>query len=123
MYLQRGKYQIDHTNAPVPGSINGSCVKNLIKSPQSTDEKHEKINQNGPRSADAQVNSQVNHVMKNMQTVLESVLLELHQSKEDNLKFKQDVSNQLHDIFFLTNEILVIRRLQFQKTYLLKYTN
>ena len=37
--------------------------------------------------------------MKNMQTVLESVLLELHQAKEDNLKFKQDVSNQLHDIF------------------------
>ena len=37
--------------------------------------------------------------MKNMQTVLESVLLEIHQSKEDNLKFKQDVSNQLHDIF------------------------
>ena len=98
-------------------------MKNLNKSHQNTDEKHEtnsKINQNG--SADAQVNCQINQVMKNMQTVLESVLLELHQSKEDNLKFKQDVSNQFMT-FFLINKILVIRWLQLQKTYLLKYTN
>ena len=40
-------------------------MKNLNKSHQNTDEKHEtnsKINQNG--SADAQVNSQINQVMK-----------------------------------------------------------
>ena len=36
--------------------------------------------------------------MKNMQTVLESVLFEFHQSKEYNLKFKQDVNSQLHEI-------------------------
>ena len=94
------KISNDHANTPVPGCINGSCVENLIKSHQNTDEiirKKSNINQNG--SADAQVNSQVNQVMKNMQTVLEFVLLEIHQSKEDNLKFKPDVSNQLHDIF------------------------
>ena len=36
--------------------------------------------------------------MKNMETVLETVLVEVNQSREENLKFKQDVSKKLEDI-------------------------
>lgn len=40
----------------------------------------------------------VSQVMTNMQTVLETVLLEFHQSKEDHMTFKQDVNSQLQEI-------------------------
>ena len=93
------KVSKDLTNTPVPGSFNGSYVKKMIKPQQIINESLEKnLKNNQTASPDAHVNSQINQVMKNMQTVLESVLLELHQSKEDNVKLKKDVSSQLHDI-------------------------
>ena len=91
------KISKDHTNTPVPGSINGSCVKNMIASQQNIDHKHEKSLKNSQQHS-SDDNSQTIQVMKNMQTVLETVLFELHQSKEDNLKFKQDVFSQLLEI-------------------------
>ena len=62
----------------------------MIKSQQiinESPEKNLKINQTS--SPAANVKSQNNQVMMNMQTVLESILLELHQSKEDNVKLKK----------------------------------
>ena len=84
------KVSKDITNTPVPGSINGSCVKKKRKPQQFINESLEKnLKNNQTASPDAHVNSQINQVMKNMQTLLESVLLELHQSKEDNVKLKK----------------------------------
>ena len=80
----------DLTNTPVPGSINGSCVKNMIKSQQIINESREiNLKNNQTALPDAHVNIQIIQVMKNMQSVLESVLLELRQSKEDIVKFKK----------------------------------
>ena len=91
------KISKDHTNTPVPGSINGFCVQNMIASQQNIDQKHEKSLKNSQQHS-SDDNSQTIQGMKNMQTALETVLFELHQSKEDNLKFKQDVFSQLHEI-------------------------
>ena len=86
----------DHTNTPVPGSINGSCVSKSSPSNVGKNKKNLKNNQND--SSDIYTNSQMDQVMKNMQTVLESVLFELHQSKEEHSKFKQDVTGNLCEL-------------------------
>ena len=86
----------DHTNTPVPGSINGSCVSG--SSPINVGKNKKNLKNNQIDSSDMYANSQMDQVMKNMQTVLESVLFELHQSKEEHSKFKQDVNGKLCEL-------------------------
>ena len=62
----------------------------MIKSQQIINESREiNLKNNQTASPDAHVNIQIIQVMKNMQSVLESVLLELRQSKEDIVKLKK----------------------------------
>ena len=91
------KISKDHTNTPISGSINGSCVKKYDCISTKYNQKHEKSLKNSQQHS-SDDNSQTIQVMKNMQTVLETVLFELHLSKKHNLRFKQDVSSQLHEI-------------------------
>lgn len=85
---------IDHADTPVPGSINGSYIKDRKTNQQIPDVKKVKRDQQIHSDED----NQVFQIMKNMQAVLETVLLEIHQSKEEHQKYKQEVSKQLQAI-------------------------
>ena len=82
----------DNSDTPVPGCINGSCFDNNAA----------KLNDKMSSGKEKQITSiktdQIIRVMNNMETVLETVLLGINQSREVNLKFKTDVTKKLEEI-------------------------
>ena len=96
----RRKQTNDHSDTPVPGSINGSCKG------------REKLNEKNCKGQDTNIKSiagdQLFRVVKNMETVLETVLLGINQSREDNIQLKMDVTKKLEDI--------TLQQLRFEKS-------
>ena len=88
----KAKLLQDNTDTSASGSTNGSSIdkKNVQES-----QKKENIKVKTSITVDS---DQFIRRMKNMETVLERVLFEVKQSREENLKFKQDVSKKLEDI-------------------------
>ena len=88
----KAKLLQDNTDTSASGSTNGSSIdkKNVQES-----QKKENIQVKTSITVDS---DQFIRIMKNMETVLETVLFEVNQSREENLKFKQDVSQKLEDI-------------------------
>lgn len=88
----------DRSETPVPGSMNGSFVSTHLKSagPQrvKTQGKAE-CSDSIKESAD---NIQTSKIMTNMETILESIVAELHQLREDQLEFKKEIKQQISGI-------------------------
>ncbi|MEW8543580.1 MAG: viroplasmin family protein [Candidatus Thiodiazotropha sp.] len=82
----------DNSDTPVPGCINGSFFDKCT-----TRANDSKNNGKDNRTSLAE-NDQLTQVMKNMETVLETVLFGLNQSREENFKFQKDVTKRLEEI-------------------------
>ena len=82
----------DNSDTPVAGCINGSCFDNNAA------KLNDKMSSGKEKPITLIETDQIIRVMKNMETVLETVLLGINQSREDNLKFKTDVTKKLEEI-------------------------
>ena len=89
-----GKLISNHMDTPVPGSINGSSV-NSETTRARTQSPAKTMKDSNISAID---NNQLIQVMKNMEAVLETVLLEIHNSREEYAAFKQDVNTRLTEI-------------------------
>ena len=78
-------------DTPVQGSINDYSV-NLETTRARTQSPAKTLKDSNINAID---NNQLILVMKNMEAVLETVLLEIHNSREEYAAFKQDVNNRL----------------------------
>ena len=89
-FTPRRKHINDRSDTPVPGCINGSSI----------DKSTVNVNEKKCRGQDTPsiANDQFFRVMKNVETVLETVLLGVNQSREENLQFKMDVAKKLDEI-------------------------
>lgn len=90
----KGKLVTNHMDTPVPGSINGSSVNSELTRARKQSPA-EKLKDSNITAID---NNQLIQVMKNMEAVLETVLLEVHNSREEYAAFKQDVNTRLTEI-------------------------
>ena len=77
----------DNADTPVPGCVNGSYL----------DHNQSKGKDNKSSGKESQKSVETD-VMKNMETVLETVLLGLNQSREDNFMFRNNVTKNLEEI-------------------------
>ena len=88
----------DNSNTPIPGSVNGSFVSNQ---PKQVSLQEEQSNLNARSSAgirESTGNIQTIKIMTNMETILETIVTEMHQLKEDQLEFKKEVKQQIGSI-------------------------
>ena len=88
----------DRSETPVPGSMNGSYMsaQNLSASSQS-----DKLQ--GKMKSSIDINESVEKtqtmkIMTNMETVLQTVVAELHQIREEQIEFKKDIKQQIGDM-------------------------
>ena len=91
-HTPRRKLGKDNSDTPVPGCVNGS-IADKSKTKMSDSKKGGKDNQTLLIE-----NNQLTQAIKNMETVLETVVLGLNQSREDNFKFQKDVMKKLEEI-------------------------
>ena len=84
----------NHIVSPVPGSVNGSSVSSKSTRARTQDPAKTRKDSNN-NSID---NNQLIQIMKNMETVLQIILLEIHISREEYAAFRQDVNTRLTDI-------------------------
>ena len=82
----------DYLDTPVPGSINGSCID------KENAQTHPRKNIIPDKQVVSIDNDQLIRVMKNMETVMVTVLYEVNQSREESLKFKQDITKRFEEI-------------------------
>ena len=86
----------DRSNTPVPGSMNGSCA-----STQSSKSVAGNTKVKAGRSIENNESEGDSHtlkIMNNMETILETIVTELHQLREDQLEFKKEVKQQISGI-------------------------
>ena len=88
----------DNSNTPVPRSMNGSFVSTQ---PKQASLQTEKPNLNVGSSTGIKEPTgsiQTIKIMTNMETILETIVTEMHQLKEDQLEFKKEVKQQISSI-------------------------
>ena len=86
----------DLSNTPVPGSVNGFNVKQKRKTGAT-----EKFDYNSLTSEEGKLFK----IITNVETVLETVLMEIHQTKQDNFRFQQKVTDTLEKLQMKQNVI------------------
>ena len=88
----------ERSNTPVPGSMNGSFVSTQSKS---TGRQREKSNGKAGSSTginESTEDTQTLKIMTNMETIMVTIMTELHQLREDQLEFKNEVKQEISGI-------------------------
>ena len=86
----------DLSNTPVPGSVNGFNATQKHKTGTT-----EKYDYNSLSSEEGKLFK----IITNVETVLETVLMEIHQTKQDNFRFQQKVTDTLEKLQMKQNVI------------------
>ena len=93
------KSNLDRSNTPVPGSMNGSCVIAQAKPASPHDEGKSK----GKTKCTSDINVSTDNlqtlkIMTNMETILATVITELHEIKENQIQFKNEIQQEIRAI-------------------------
>ena len=83
----------DRSNTPVPGSMNGFCVS--AQSSKSVAGNSKVKTGRSIENNESEGDSHTLKFMNNMETILRTIVTELHQLREDQLEFKKEVKQQI----------------------------
>ena len=85
----------DKSETPVPGLVNGSFVANREKVKVKV---LKQKNEQQSSSIESMDSTQAVKIMKNIENVLQNVMLEVHQLKQQQINFGVEVKDQLHNL-------------------------
>ena len=85
------KFTSDRSKTPVPGSLNGSSVSAKKEKPKGKVESSTSMNESIEKA-------QTVKIMTNMETVLQTIVAELHHLREEQVELKNEVKQQIGDI-------------------------
>ena len=88
----------DRSDTPVPGAMNGSSVGDLSKSASHQGEKSKGKAVTSTGINESIEDTQTLKIMTNMETIMATIMTELHQLREDQLEFKNEVKQEISGI-------------------------
>ena len=94
------KTQMDRSETPVPGSVNGSSVS-------TKEHKATKQSKNEKQGCDIESKdtSQTVQLMKNFEAILQNVMLEIHQIKQQQTDSTAEIAYKLNNIYTRQNDL------------------
>ena len=81
----------DRSETPVPESLNGSYARIQQLPPSSQEDKVQEKAESSIDIKDSFEKTQTVKIMTNMETVLQTVVAELHQMREEQIEFKMEI--------------------------------
>ena len=83
----------DRSETPVPGAVNGSFI--TLKDKKDTKEKSERQN----CTVESKDSSQTDQLMKNFESILQNVLFEIHQIKQQQIDSTAEIHDKLSNLY------------------------